>query len=140
MVELDGAVRNMEGLQDFHEATWVFKRNGTYYLTYADNNSNHNRLNYATSTNPLGPWQYKGVYLDETDCDTSHGSVVEYKGLWLMLYFEAICLGHWYAFYHNCVISHQGNLRCICVDKLYFNTDGSIQLVKQTTNWTVDKD
>ena len=54
-----------------------------------------------------------------TDCDTSHGSVVEYKG-------------QWYAFYHNCSISRQGTLRSICVDRLDFDSDGNIKMVVQT--------
>jgi beta-xylosidase len=123
MIEIAEPLKPMEGLKDFHEATWVFKRNGIYYLTYADNHTENgkgaNRLNYATSDNPLGPWTYKGVYLDPTGCNTSHGSVVEYKG-------------QWYAFYHNSVLSGRGNLRSLCVDKLYFNADGSIKMVVQT--------
>ncbi len=122
MVELDGEMKPMEGLEDFHEATWVHKRNGLYYLSYGDNHMENgkqfNRLNYATSTSPLGPWEYRGVYLEPTDCDTSHGSIVEYKG-------------QWYAFYHNCSQSGQGNLRSVCVDKLYYNEDGTIRVVEQ---------
>jgi beta-xylosidase len=119
MTELDGALQDMTGLMDFHEATWVFKRNAIYYLTYADNHPRNNQMRYATSTNALGPWTYKGVYLQPTDCDTTHGSVVEYKG-------------QWYQFYHNCNISGHGNLRSVCVDKLNFNDDGTIQTVVQT--------
>jgi hypothetical protein len=119
MMEVDGSVQPMTGLTDFHEATWVFKRNGIYYLTYADNHPQVNRLQYAIGSSPLGPWTAKGVYLEPTDCDTSHGSVVEYKG-------------QWYAFYHNKSLSGQGNLRSICVDKLFFNDDGTIQTVVQT--------
>jgi len=121
MTEIEGDVLDMKGLVDFHEGTWVFKRNGIYYLTYADNNPKENQLRYATSSSPLGPWEYKGVFLGMTGCDTNHGSVVEYKG-------------NWYMFYHNQAISNtgQGNLRSICVDLLHFNDDGTIQLVKQT--------
>lgn len=121
MVEIDGAMQKMEGLVDFHEATWVFKRNGIYYLTYADNHGRENQLRYATSNNPLGPWKYQGVFLGSTDCDTNHGSVVEYKG-------------KWYMFYHNQHISNtgQGNLRSICVDYVNFSDDGTIKLVEQT--------
>ena len=119
MMEIDGNMVNMTGLVDFHEATWVFKRKGIYYLTYADNHPKENQLVYAMSKSPLGPWEYKGVYLTPTGCDTSHGSVVEYKG-------------QWYAFYHNNSISKQGNLRSVCADKLYFNADGTIRTVVQT--------
>lgn len=119
MIELAGALQDMIGLDDFHEATWVFKRNGVYYLTYADNFPGKNRLRYATGASPLGPWTSKGVYLEPTGCDTSHGSVVEFKG-------------QWYQFYHNQALSGQGNLRSVCVDKLNFNADGTIQTVIQT--------
>ncbi|MDR1784097.1 MAG: glycoside hydrolase N-terminal domain-containing protein [Dysgonamonadaceae bacterium] len=119
MVELDGPLQDMTGLDDFHEAAWVFKRNGIYYLMYADNARGHNRLQYATSDNPLGPWKSRGVILDAVSSDTSHGSIVEYKG-------------QWYLFYHTCDISGQGNLRSICYDKLYFNGDGAIRKVIQT--------
>ncbi|MBE6768888.1 MAG: glycosyl hydrolase family 43 [Ruminococcaceae bacterium] len=119
MLTVDGDVYEMEGLHDFHEAAWVFKRNGIYYMTYSDNLEGNNRLCYATSQSPLGPWDYKGIYLAPTGCDTSHGSVVEYKG-------------HWYAFYHNCSISGRGNLRSVCVDELFFEGNGDIRLVEQT--------
>ncbi len=119
MITVRGEVMPMEGLEDFHEASWVFKRNGLYYMTYSDNLERNNRLRYAVSENPLGPWDYRGIYLAPTGCDTSHGSVVEFRG-------------HWYAFYHNCVISGRGNLRSVCVDELFFEDDGSIRLVEQT--------
>lgn len=122
MTELAEPLRPMEGLKDFHEAAWVHKREGLYYLSYADNHveagRGANRLNYATSTSPLGPWTYRGVYLDPTGCDTSHGSIAEYKG-------------QWFAFYHNQFLSGQGNLRSVCVDKLYYDEDGSIRKVVQ---------
>ena len=133
MIELDGELQPMVGLEDFHEGAWVFKRNGVYYLTYPDNhddrknNNGVNRLCYATSDNPLGPWKSHGIYMDPTDSYTNHGSVVEYKG-------------QWYAFYHNSVLSGRNGeqndwLRSICVDKLFFNPDGTIQKVIQTTEW-----
>ena len=122
MIELAEPLRAMEGLKDFHEATWVHKRNGIYYLSYSDNHSENgrgaNRLHYAMSNNPLGPWEYKGIFLEPTGCDTSHGSIVKYKG-------------EWFAFYHNQDISGQGNLRSICVDRLFYNDDGTIQPVIQ---------
>lgn len=117
--KLDGEVKPMTGLSDFHEATWIHKYNGKYYLSYADNNPGANRLRYATSDSPLGPWKYEGIYLEPTTCDTSHGSIVKYKG-------------QWYAFYHTSDFSGQGNLHSVCVDKLLYNSDGTIQVVKQT--------
>ncbi|MBN1413324.1 MAG: carbohydrate-binding protein [Spirochaetales bacterium] len=122
MMEIDGTMQDMQGLVDFHEATWVFKRNGIYYLTYADNHSDSsgdNRMCYATGSNPLGPWTYRGIIMDPTDSFCAHGSIVEYKG-------------QWYVFYFNSFLSNNDWLRSICVDRLYFNGDGTIQKVIQT--------
>lgn len=120
MVEIEGDMEPMEGLQEFHEAVWVHKRNGLYYLSYADNNNNGgNQLRYATSENPLGPWKYKGVYLKPTGSTTNHGSIVEYKG-------------QWYAFFHNSMLSGNDWLRSVCFDSLFYNDNGSILLVNQT--------
>ena len=55
MMELDGLMQPMEGLEDFHEATWVHKYNGKYYLSYSDNHDENwndgvkgdNRMRYA---------------------------------------------------------------------------------------------
>jgi hypothetical protein len=121
MIEIDGAVQAMTNLTDFHEATWVFKRNGIYYLTYADNNPSGNQMRYATSSAPLGPWTYQGIYMDPASSGTTHGSVVEYHG-------------QWYQFYHNDAISGQGNLRSLCVDLLNFDTNGNILKLVETTN------
>lgn len=121
MISIDGQLKTFTELEDFHEATWVFKRNGSYYLTYADGNPGANRMRYATSSSPLGPWTNKGVLLDSVyGSETTHGSIVEYKG-------------NWYLFYHNAKISSNGTLRSVSVDRLYFNTDGTIQKVIQTT-------
>jgi len=119
MISIKDDMVPMVGLDDFHEATWVFKRNGIYYLTYADNDHGKNKMKYCISDSPLGPWDYKGIFLEATGCDTTHGSVAEFKG-------------QWYLFYHNQDISGRGNLRSMCIDELYFNDDGTIKMVKQT--------
>lgn len=129
MMETDGEMKPMEGLEDFHEATWVHKRNGIYYLSYSDNHDSaklKNRMRYATSTNPLGPWKYQGIFMDPTDSYTNHGSIVEYKG-------------QWYFFYHSSAISHFDWLRSVCVDKLFYNPDGTIQKVIRTEGPEVPK-
>lgn len=126
MMELDGKMKIMEGLDDFHEATWIHKYKGKYYLSYADNhepNNNdgmkgYNCMRYAISDNPLGPWKYMGVYMEPSDCFTNQGSIVEYKG-------------EWFAFYHTISLSNNPALRSICADKLYHNEDGTIRMVKQ---------
>ena len=123
MMEIDGDMQPMVGLEDFHEASWVHKRDGIYYLSYSDNHDEagkHNRMRYATSKSPLGPWTYRGIYMEPTDSYTDHGSIVQYKG-------------QWYSFYHTSALSHNDWLRSVCVDKLYYNEDGTIKVVVPTT-------
>ena len=125
MMEIDGTMQTMEGLVDFHEATWVHKYNGKYYLSYSDNHNpgqegveGYNRMRYAVSDHPLGPWKYMGIYMGGSDSFTNHGSIVEYKG-------------EWFAFYHSIALSGNPALRSVCVDRLYYNPDGTIRMVER---------
>ncbi len=121
MMSVTGEVVEItDQLEDFHEGSWVFKREDIYYLVYPDGVSGANQMRYATSDNVNGPWTSRGVILDAVEnCETSHGSVVQYRG-------------NWYMFYHNAAISGNGTLRSTNVDQLFFNEDGTIQKVKQT--------
>lgn len=117
---LDGEMKPMEGLVDFHEGTWVHKYNGKYYLTHSDNHGGDgNRMRYAMADTPLGPWTDMGVYLYPTGCGTSHGSVVNFNG-------------KWYQLYHCSNPSGRDELRSVCIDQLEYNPDGTI---KPIHNW-----
>ncbi len=112
--------------RDFHEGSWIFKRGDLYYLMYPDGSDldgkGANQMRYAIADNVMGPYVAQAEPLLDavTDCETTHGSIVEYKG-------------HWYLFYHNAALSGAGNLRSVCVDEVFFNEDGTIQKVIQTT-------
>lgn len=122
MVEIDGDMQEMTGLVNFHEATWIHKYNGKYYLSYSDNSgggaNNGDQLKYAIGNHPLGPWTDMGVYVYATGNGTIHGSIVQFKG-------------QWYAFYHTDYVSFGGEAggRSVHVDPLFYNPDGSIQTV-----------
>ncbi|HZM79852.1 MAG TPA: LamG-like jellyroll fold domain-containing protein [Candidatus Limnocylindrales bacterium] len=114
-----------QGLPGYWEAPYLFKRNGIYYLAYARGNPNTGgnpaTIDYATATQPLGPWTYRGRILDTvTNTTTNHAAIVEYQG-------------QWYVVYHNGALPGGGEFRrSVCVDKLFFNDDGTIQKVVQT--------
>lgn len=120
-LELAAPMVPMEGVsRDFHEAPFVFKKDGRYYLTHSDNNPNDlggNHLVYAVSDSPLGPWKDMGFYMNPHGHETAHGSVVQFKG-------------KWYQFYHTADYSGQGNLRSVCFDELTFTPDGRINTVR----------
>lgn len=121
LTSMKNGMQPMEGLYDFHEATWVFKRDGRYYLMYSDNMQPENNMRYAISDHPLGPWKHMGIILNPVGCETTHGSIAEFKG-------------KWYLFYHNQAVSGFGTLRSVCVNELFWNEDGTIRLVEQTSN------
>src|SRR5688572_613370 len=131
MIELDGAVTTPQGVTNFWEAPWMFKRNGTYYLAYAANDSacsapGYACIRYATASNPLGPWTHRGVVLDQVTSTTNHPSIVEFKGQWYMVYHTADAPGG-------------GNFRrSVAVDRLSFNADGTMQKVIQTRGGGTD--
>lgn len=118
MLELDGPI-SVVPLENFEEAPWLYKRNGIYYLVYAA--MFPECTDYATSHSPTGPWTYRGRISDTAPNSTTiHPAIIDYHG-------------RSYFFYHNGALPTGGNYRrSICLDRLYYHTDGSIQKVVQT--------
>ena len=104
------------------EGPFAFEYNGNYYLTYPYVRENTEVLAYAMSKNPMGPYEYKGLIMAEqpNGCWTNHHSIVNYKGQWYLFY------------HHNYFSPRDDKRRSACIEKLYFNPDGTIQEVKQT--------
>ncbi len=124
MLEIEGEIKALDNLpkKGLQEGPFMLERKGVYYLTYPHVADRIERLEYATSSSPMGPFTWAGVFLDEseTGCWTSHHSLVEYKG-------------QWYLFYHDRDLSPGfDKRRSIRADKLYFNEDGSIRKVVPT--------
>ena len=104
------------------EGPYVFERHGTYYLTYPHVANKTERLEYATSTSPLGPFTVQGVLMDEspTGCWTNHHSIIEFNQ-------------QWYLFYHHNDLSPQFDKnRSVRLDSLFFEPDGRIRKVTPT--------
>ncbi len=106
----------------FKEGTFVFERQGKFYLTYPWVEDKTETLAYAMSDDPLGPFEFKGKIMEQspTGCWTNHHSIVEYKGQWYLFY------------HHNDYSPNFDKLRSVRCDSLFFNPDGTIQLVKPT--------
>ncbi len=124
MLELDSEPQVIANLpqKGLIEGPFVFERNGIYYLTYPHVQNKTERLEYATSTSPMGPFEHKGVIMDESPsgCWTNHHSIVQYKG-------------QWYLFYHDKDLSPDFDKnRAIRADYLSFNEDGTIRKVTPT--------
>jgi len=103
----------------FFEASWVFKRGGTYYYTYSTGDTHF--LNYATGDNPYGPFTYRGHILKPVQGWTSHHSIVEWNK-------------KWWLFYADTQLSNKNHLRNVKVTELKFAADGSIPTIDPFVN------
>ncbi len=104
------------------EGPFAFEANGWYYLTYPYVRENTEVLGYAMSKNPMGPYEYKGLIMAEhaNGCWTNHHSIINYEGQWYLFY------------HHNDFSPRDDKRRSVCIEKLFFNADGTIQEVKPT--------
>jgi hypothetical protein len=104
------------------EGPYLFERNGIYYLTYPHVNDKTERLEYAVSNNPLGPFKVTGVIMDEsaTGCWTNHQSIIQFKQQWYLFY------------HHNDLSPSFDKNRSVRIDSLSFNEDGTINKVIPT--------
>ncbi len=105
---------------NFEEASWIYKRNGKYYLEYAAGGVPEHWA-YSTADKITGPWTYQGKIMGQADNSfTIHGGSVEYKG-------------HHYMFYHNGKLPDGGGYkRATCVEEFTPNEDGTIPFIPFT--------
>ena len=124
MLELASKVDTLKELptKGLKEGPYMFERNGIYYLTYPHVENKIERLEYAISDNPLGPFKVTGVIMDESasGCWTNHHSLINFKS-------------QWYLFYHDKDYSPNfDKARSVRADSLFFNEDGTIRKVIPT--------
>lgn len=124
MVELASEVITIDNLpkKGLKEGPYLFERNGVYYLTYPHVENKTERLEYAVSDNPLGPFKVTGVIMDEspTGCWTNHQSIINFKNQWYLFY------------HHNDYSPNFDKTRSIRADSLFFNSNGTIKKVTPT--------
>lgn len=125
-------------LQDyaFREGAYVFYRNGKYYFQWSvdDTGSPNYHVAYGTSDSPLGPIQVAKepiVLIQDANNEIygpAHNSVLQIPGR-----------DEWYIVYHRINKDYlyprrmdPGFHRQVCIDRMYFNEDGTIRPVKPT--------
>ena len=121
MTEVDGPITTFKP-KNYIEGPWVYKRKGIYYLVYASAGTKPEMIEYCTAKNPTGPWEYQGIIQENVpNSFTTHPGIIDYKG-------------KSYFFYHNGSLPTGGSYRrSVCVDYMYYNEDGTIQKIIQTT-------
>jgi hypothetical protein len=75
------------------------------------------------STSPLGPYEYKGVIIDNAGCNpgnwNNHGSIVQFGD-------------NWYVLYHRSTHGSR-QMRKACIEPITFNEDGTYSFVDELT-------
>ncbi|WP_437318314.1 family 43 glycosylhydrolase [Sorangium sp. So ce385] len=120
MISTSGSITNVP-LNGFTEGPWFYKRGSLYYLVYAAI-AGSEKISYATSNSPTGPWTIRGDIMDAGRTFTNHAGIVDYKG-------------HSYFFYHNSALPGGNNYkRSVCVEEFTYGADGSIPKLTMSMN------
>lgn len=117
--KIDGTITTIE-LPHFEEGSHIHKRNGWYYLSYGYGMPE--KVAYAMSKNISGPWDFKGIINEVPDnCITNRPCIIAFKD-------------ETYFIYHNGALPDgSSHRRSICIDRLFYNSDNTIQKIKMTT-------
>jgi MYXO-CTERM domain-containing protein len=119
MISTSGSITNVS-LSGFTEGPWFYKREKLYYMVYAAT-SGSEKISYATSDSPTGPWTVRGDVMGAGSTFTNHPGVVDYQG-------------HSYFFYHNSSLPGGNNYkRSVCVEEFTYGADGSIPKISMST-------
>ncbi|AUX40466.1 carbohydrate-binding protein [Sorangium cellulosum] len=120
MISTSGSITNVP-LNGFTEGPWFYKRGSLYYLVYAAI-AGTEKISYATSNSPTGPWTVRGDIMGAGSTFTNHAGIVDYKG-------------HSYFFYHNNALPGGGDFkRSVCVEEFTYGADGSIPRITMSMN------
>jgi len=107
----------------FGEGSYMHEKGGIYYYSYSNFHNDDYQAFYATGDNPYGPFEWQGPMAPNPQGAQDHHSLIEFQG-------------QWYYFYHIAVPDipeiKDGQGRIACYDRLYYNKDGSIQMVVHT--------
>jgi arabinoxylan arabinofuranohydrolase len=119
MISTSGSITNVT-LNGFTEGPWFYKRGSLYYMVFAATSGNE-KISYATSNAPTGPWTVRGDIMGTGSTYTNHPGVIDYQG-------------HSYFFYHNSALPGGNNYkRSVCVEEFTYGADGSIPTLTMST-------
>ncbi len=121
-MKMNWAVGHDESMTQYEEGPWVYKRDGTYYLSYPAGGVPE-YMAYSTAPTINGPWTFRGRIMDEAvNSFTIHGGNVDFRG-------------HSYMFYHNGILPNGGGFhRSASVEEFKFGEDGTIPFIPFTAD------
>ncbi|RYZ21189.1 MAG: arabinan endo-1,5-alpha-L-arabinosidase [Chitinophagaceae bacterium] len=123
----DGAPVKEITPKGYVEGPTLFIRNGKYYLMWSEGGWTNGtyKVAYGVSDNVLGPFERTATILEADSTvatGAGHHSVINIPGT-----------DEWYIVYHRRPIPNRDrDHRVVCIDRMYFEADGSIRKVKMT--------
>ncbi len=104
----------------YTEAPWLYKRDGKYYLFYAQNW--REEMAYAMCDEPMGRYDFKQIIMaPSSTANTNHPSVIDFNG-------------KTYFIYHNGALSKgSGFRRSVCIQELEFDENGYVYPLTETS-------
>ncbi|WP_296691998.1 family 43 glycosylhydrolase [Ruminococcus sp.] len=128
MVTLDGQIQSfnlsLKSGTKYTEGPWIYKHDNLYYLVFASmvDGFGGESISYCTGPTVTGPWTHRGTIHEGSNCFTTHGGIIDYKG-------------HSYSFYHMSGIPGGSSFnRSAACEEFKFNSDGTIPVLKSTKN------
>ena len=112
---------------EYTEGSVMFEREGVWYFMYSSGGWTDGSycVKYCIARTPFGPFAYKGCILSSQApiaTGAGHHSVLNVPNT-----------DDWFIFYHRRPIPNESpHHRVICMERLYFNADGSIRPVIMT--------
>ena len=123
----DGTMVKEVTPENYVEGPFMLKKDGKYYFMWSEGDwtKDSYRVAYAIADSPLGPFERQGTILEsdpEIGTGAGHHSVFNRPGT-----------DEWYIVYHRHPLgATDGNNRVTCIDRLFFEPDGTIRPVKMT--------
>ena len=126
MVTLDGQIQSfnlqLQNGTKYTEGPWIYKHDSLYYLVFASmvDGFGGESISYCTGPSVTGPWTHRGTIHEGSNCFTTHGGIIDYKG-------------HSYSFYHMNGLPGGGSFnRSAACEEFTYGSDGSIPALKST--------
>ncbi len=126
MTSLGGQIQNfnlsLPSGTRYGEGPWIYKHDSLYYLVFASfvDGFGGESISYCTGPTVTGPWTFRGNIHEGSNCFTTHGGIIDYKG-------------HSYSFYHMNGLPGGGTFnRSAACEEFTYGSDGSIPALKST--------
>lgn len=120
--------KSVEGIRNMFEASFIYKRNGLYYLMWSYQGSENYNVRYAVADEITGPYRELGNSMDRAILERDdlnhilgpgHHSMFDYKGRTFIAY-------------HRQHFPFVDSKRQTCVEEVFFAPDGSIKEIMPT--------